>query len=44
MGLVDRFLKGNASAETGKFATDLPSPPDPSQRIDWEVPTLSGEL
>ena len=42
--MVDKFLKGNASATTGNFATDLPSPPDPKGRIDWELPTLSGEL
>jgi hypothetical protein len=42
--MVDKFLKGNASAMTGNFATDLPSPPSPTGSIDWTAPTLSGEL
>lgn len=42
--MVDKFLKGNASAQTGGFATDLPNPPNPESHYDWEVPTLSGEL
>jgi hypothetical protein len=29
---------------TGNFATDLPNPPSASGSIDWEAPTLSGEL
>jgi hypothetical protein len=42
--MVDKFLKGNASAMTGNFATDLPSPPNHLSHIDWEPPTLAGEL
>ena len=42
--MVDKFLKGNASASTGNFATDLPNPPNPDDRIDWEAPALSGDL
>ena len=42
--MVDKFLKGNASATTGTFATDLPSPPSASAHIDWTAPTLSGDL
>jgi hypothetical protein len=42
--MVNKFLKGDASATTGNVATDLPSPPNPSGSIDWEPPTLSGEL
>jgi hypothetical protein len=42
--MVDRFLKGNTSASTGTVATDFPSPPSPSGSIDWQAPTLSGEL
>jgi hypothetical protein len=42
--MVDKFLKGNASASTGNFATDLASPPNPSSSIEWQAPTLSGEL
>ncbi len=42
--MVDKFLKGNDSAATGGFNTDLGNPPNPEDHIDWEVPTLSGEL
>jgi hypothetical protein len=42
--MVDKFLKGNASATTGTFATDLPSPPNHLSHIDWEPPTLAGDL
>jgi hypothetical protein len=42
--MVDKFLKGNASAMTGNVATDLPNPPNHLDHIDWEPPTLSGEL
>jgi hypothetical protein len=42
--MVDKFLKGNASATTGNVATDLPNPPAASGHIDWTAPTLSGEL
>lgn len=42
--MVDKFLKGNASAMTGTVATDLPNPPAASGHIDWTAPTLSGEL
>jgi hypothetical protein len=42
--MVDKFLKGNASATTGNFATDLPNPPNPMNSIDWTPPTLSGDL
>jgi hypothetical protein len=42
--MVDKFLKGNASAMTGNVATDLPNPPNHRDHIDWEPPALSGEL
>jgi len=42
--MVDKFLKGNASAMTGNFATDLPNPPAVTGSIDWTAPTLSGDL
>lgn len=42
--MIDKFLKGNASAQTGGFDTDLPNPPSVNDHIDWEPPTLSGEL
>jgi hypothetical protein len=42
--MVDKFLKGNASANTGTVATDLPNPPAASGHIDWTPPTLSGSL
>lgn len=42
--MVDKFLKGNASAATGDFNTDLAGAPDYQDHIDWDVPTLTGEL
>ncbi len=42
--MVDKFLKGNDAAATGTFATDLPNPPGYQNNIDWEPPTLTGEL
>jgi hypothetical protein len=42
--MIDKFLKGDTSAATGNVATDLPNKPDHKTHIDWEVPTLSGEL
>lgn len=42
--MIDKFLKGNDSAATGNVATDLPNPPNPADHIDWEPPTLTGEL
>jgi hypothetical protein len=42
--MVDKFLKGNASASTGTFNTDLPNAPSADEHYDWEVPTLSGDL
>ena len=42
--MVDKFLKGNNSANTGEVSTDLGNKPNPEQYIDWTVPTLDGEL
>lgn len=43
--MIEKFLKGNDSVETGTVATDLGgTKPDPASYIDWELPTLSGEL
>lgn len=42
--MIDKFLKGNASAQTGNVATDLGNRADPAAQIEWDVPTLSGEL
>lgn len=42
--MVNKFLKGDASASTGSFNTDLGNAPNPAEHIDWEPPTLSGEL
>lgn len=42
--MVDKFLKGNNSANTGEVSTDLGNKPNPEQYIDWEAPTLDGEL
>jgi hypothetical protein len=42
--MVDKFLKGNAAAETGSFSTDLPNAPGYQSNIVWEPPTLTGDL
>ncbi len=42
--MVNKFLKGDNSANTGEIKTDLGSKPNPEQYYDWEIPTLDGEL
>lgn len=42
--MVNKFLKGDNSANTGEIKTDLGNKPNPEQYYDWEVPTLDGEL
>lgn len=42
--MVDKFLKGDDSATTGSFETDLGSSPNYQEHIDGDVPTLPGEL
>ncbi len=42
--MIDKFLKGNASANTGNIGTDLGSKPDPKQHYDWPTTELTGEL
>jgi hypothetical protein len=42
--MVNRFLKGNESTQTGNFATDLGSPPDPTQYYTWDATELAGDL
>jgi hypothetical protein len=42
--MIDKFLKGNDAASTGDVDTDLPNPPNAADSIDWEPPTLTGEL
>ena len=42
--MIDKFLRGNASASTGNFATDLPNAPNAEDHVAWDVPTLAGEL
>lgn len=41
--MIDKFLKGNASATTGKVATDFTGP-DPKKYYDWTAPTLAGKI
>ncbi len=41
---LEKFLLGNASANTGTFATDLGGTPNPESHYDWDVPNLSGDL
>lgn len=42
--MIDKFLFGNESAETGNFHTEARNPPNPEDHYDWEVPELDGEL
>ncbi len=42
--MVDKFLKGNASAKTGTVNSDLGNKPNAAQHYEWTVPTLGGEL
>jgi len=42
--MVDRFLLGKESTETGNFDTDLSGKPDPTQYFTWDASELSGEL
>jgi hypothetical protein len=42
--MIDKFLFGKESANTGKFHTEASNPPNPEDHYDWDVPTLSGEL
>ncbi len=42
--MIDRFLLGDESAETGNFHTEAQNPPNPEDHYDWDVPTLSGQL
>jgi len=40
---IKRFLLGE-DAQTGDFQTDLASPPNHEDHIDWTAPTLTGSL
>ncbi len=42
--MIDKFLLGNDGATTGTVATDLGGAPDVSGHVDWDVPTLAGDL
>lgn len=42
--MVDKFLKGDSTAKTGTFNTDLGNKPTAEQHFDWSVPTLDGAL
>ena len=42
--MIDRFLLGKESTETGTFHTEATNPPNPKSHYDWTVPQLSGEL
>jgi hypothetical protein len=42
--MIDKFLLGNESAETGNFHTEAADPPNPEDYYDWDVPALSGEI
>ena len=42
--MIDRFLKGKTSTQTGNFATDLGSKPTVTQYYSWDTSELSGDL
>lgn len=43
--MVNRFLKGNESTQTGNFSTDLSGKPNATQYYDgWDATELDGEL
>jgi len=42
--MIDKFLLGKQSTETGKFHTEAKNPPSPDVHYDWTVPELEGEL
>jgi hypothetical protein len=42
--MIDKFLLGKASVETGTFHTEASKPPNPKDHYDWNAPKLSGEL
>lgn len=42
--MIDKFLLEKSGTTTGTFKTDLPNPPNHTTHIDWEPPTLAGEL
>jgi len=42
--VIDRFLKGKDSTQTGNFATDLGSKPTATQYYTWDTAELSGSL
>jgi hypothetical protein len=42
--MIDKFLKGNDAAETGSFASDLPSQPSAGEHVEWDNTEIPGEL
>ena len=42
--MINKFLKGNASTQTGTFATDLGSKPTATQYYTWDAAELAGSL
>jgi hypothetical protein len=42
--MIDRFLKGNDSTQTGNFATDLGNKPNTAQYYSWDTSELPGDL
>ena len=41
--MVDKFLKGNSSANTGTITTDLGNKPNAEQYYSWDATELEGE-
>jgi hypothetical protein len=42
--MIDRFLKGKDSTQTGNFSTDLGSKPTVTQYYSWDTTELAGKL
>ncbi len=42
--MIDKFLKGNQSAQTGRFNSDLGNKPNPKSYYDWDASPLPGDL
>jgi hypothetical protein len=42
--MINKFLRGMASTQTGNFASDLGSKPTPTQYYTWDASELAGSL
>jgi hypothetical protein len=42
--VINEFLKGSTSTQTGNFATDVGSKPTATQYYTWDATELAGQL